>query len=264
VAVAVHLVGGDPWWHQVIGPTLIALTAIVAAWIAAGTANRRQQQQLLHDRDLHQAQLSYDRDRQEAQLAHDRDLQKAQLAYDREQRNRQHVRDAIDAVVAGHYRAMRQLAEYQGAILTGDENRERYRRTIEDETLPEPERDAAVRDYEDAMKTITETTIKGFEISTELMSDSLRLDLRLGVEHPICKSHTAYVDAYGAAFKILQSLPTVKMTEEDHKKVKEADAVETAAVVGFLSSCRSWFEDEQRRVEQEPNAQTGLTSSDLV
>lgn len=56
---------------------------------------------------------------------------------------------------------MTQLAEYQGAILTEDENRERYRQTIEDETLPDPERDAAVRDYEDAMKAITGTTTRG-------------------------------------------------------------------------------------------------------
>jgi hypothetical protein len=243
---------------------LIALTAIIAAWVAAGTANRRQQQQLSHDRDLHLAQLAYDRDRQEAQLAHDRDLQKTQLAYDREQRNRQHVRDTIDSVARNHYRAMRQLAECQGAILTGDEKREGYRRTIEDETLPDLEREAAVRDYEDAMEAIGETVVKGFDISSELMSDNLRLDLRLGVEHPICKSHMAYVEAYGAAFKILTDLPTAKMTEEDQKRVKEADAAETAAVVGFLSSCRSWFEDEQRRVEQEPTGQIGPTSSDLV
>lgn len=95
-----------------IGPALIAATAIVAAWIAARTANRRQQEQLSHDLEL-----------QKAQLAHDRELQGAQLAYDREQRNRQHVRDTIDSAVRGLYASMRQSAEYQGLILTGDEKR---------------------------------------------------------------------------------------------------------------------------------------------
>lgn len=150
-----------------VGPALIAVTAIVAAWIASRTANRRQQQQLVHDREVQRAQLLRNRGLQEAQLSHDGVLQKAQLAYDREQRNRQ-------------------------------------------------------------------------------------LDLRLGGEHPICKNHTVYVNAYSAAFEILHDLPTAKMTEGDHKTVKEADVVETAAVVGFLSSCRTWFEDEQRRVAQEP------------
>ncbi len=95
MAVDVHLVGGDPWWHQVIGPALIAVTAIVAAYISARTANHRQQEQLSHDRELHGAQLAYDLE-----------LQEAQLAYDREQRNRQHVRDTIDSAVGSLYAAM--------------------------------------------------------------------------------------------------------------------------------------------------------------
>lgn len=146
----VHLVGGDPWWHQVIGPALIAVTAIVAAWIAARTANRRQQEQLSHDREL-----------QQAQLVHDRELQVAQLAYDREQRNRQHVRDTIDSSVRGLYAAARQSAEYQGLILTGDEKRDEYRRMIDDEALSDVERDAAVRDYEAAMDAVGAATLRG-------------------------------------------------------------------------------------------------------
>ena len=273
MAISVHLVGGDPWWHQVIGPALIALTAVVAAWIAARTANRRQQQQLSHDRDLQQAQLAYDSDRQEAQLshdrdlqkahlaydsdrqeaqlAHDRDLQKAQLAYDREQQNRRHVRDTIDSAVRNLYEAMKQSAEYQQAIVSGDEKRDEHRRAIEDEALSDLERDGAVRDYEDAMNAVGEATVKGFGVSTELMSQYLRLSLRLGVEHPICKSHWAYLEAYGTSFEILRDLPTLRMADEDHEKVKEAGAAETETVVEFLSSCRTWFEGEQRQVERE-------------
>lgn len=213
---------------------LIAATAIVAAWIAARTANHRQQKQLSHDREL-----------KKAQLVHDRELQVAQFAYDREQRNRQHVRDTIDSAVRGLYAAVRQSAEYQGLILTGDEKRDEYRRIIDDETLSDAERDAAVRDYKEAMDTIGAATIKGFEISTELMGESLRLSLRLGVEHPICKSHTAYYKAYGAIFGVMQNLPTAKITDEDREKVKAADAAEGAAMNEFLSSCSSWFEEEQ-------------------
>jgi hypothetical protein len=231
--------------NQVIGPTLIAATAIVAAWIAARTANHRQQEQLSHDRELQRAQLVHDRELQEVQLAYDRELQVAQLAYDREQRNRQHVRDTIDSAVRGLYAAMRQLAEYQGLILTGDEKRDEYRRVADDEALSDAKRDAAIRGYKEAMDVVGAATIKGFEVSTELMSESLRLSLRLGVEHPICESHTAYYNAYGACFEILHNLPTVKMTDEDREKIKTADAAEGAAMREFLSSCRRWFEDEQ-------------------
>ncbi|HWM64048.1 MAG TPA: hypothetical protein VNP96_08705 [Solirubrobacterales bacterium] len=187
MAMDVHLVGGIPG-HQVIGPALIAATAIVAAWIAARTANRRQQEQLSHDRELQKAQLVHDRELQEAQLAYDRELHVAQLAYDREQRNRQHVRDTIDSAVRSLDAAMRQLAEYQGLILAGDEKRDEYRRNADDEALSDAERDAAIRGYEEAMNAVGAATIKGFEVSTELMSESLRLDLRLGVEHPICRA----------------------------------------------------------------------------
>jgi hypothetical protein len=152
MAMDVHLVGGDPWWHQVIGPALIAATAIVAAWIAARTANRRQQEQLSHDLEL-----------QKAQLVHDRELQGAQLAYDREQRNRQHVRDTIDSAVRGLYAAMRQSAEYQGLILTGDEKRDEYRRIADDEALSDAKRDAAISGYKEAMDAVGAATIKADE-----------------------------------------------------------------------------------------------------
>lgn len=198
MAVDVHLVGGDPWWHQVIGSALIAVTAIGAAWIAARTANHRQREQLLHDREL----------------------QEAQLSYDREQRNRQHVRDTIDSAVRSMYAAMKQSAEYQGLILTGDEKRNEYRRIADDEAALDADRDAAIRGYEEAMNTVGAATLKGFEVSTELMSESLRLSLRLGVEHPICKSHTAYYTAYGTCFEILRNLPTVKMSTRIGRRSK--------------------------------------------
>lgn len=235
--IDVHLTGGRPLWQELLGPALLAVTAIIAAWIAAKTANERQAAQLAHDRDLHQAQL-----------AHDRELQIAQLFYDREQRNRQHVRDTIDSAVRTMYAAMKQSAEYQSLILTGDEKRDEYRRIADDEAAQDVDRDAALRGYEEAMDAVGAATLKGFEVSTELMSEGLRLNLRLGVMHPICESHTAYQEAYGASFEILRNLPTIKMTNEDREKVEAADAVEGAATVEFLSSCRRWFEGEQRAV----------------
>jgi hypothetical protein len=206
----------------VIGPVLISATAILAAVIAARTANERQA----------------------AQLAHDRELQKAQLAYDREQRNRQHVRDTIDSAVRSMDAAIRQAAEYQALILTGDEARAESRRIVDDESVPSADREAAIRRYQEAMHQITTSTKRGFVVSTELMSESLRLSLRLGVEHPICKSHTEYHTAYGTCFEILHNLPTVKLSEDDRERIKAADESERDAMIGFLSSCRRWFEDE--------------------
>lgn len=225
----VHLAGGQPWWHELIGPILLAGTAIIAAWIAAKTANERQA----------------------AQLAHDRELQKLQLAYDREQRNRQHVRDTIDSAVRSVDAAMRQAAEYEALILTGDEKRAESRRIADDESMSSADRETAIRRYEKAMDEVGTATLKGFEVSTELMSESFRLSLRLGVDHPICQSHTEYLTAYGTCFEILRDLPTIKLSDDDEKRIKVADDTARDAMVGFMSSCRRWFEGEQHAVAEQ-------------
>jgi hypothetical protein len=94
----VRLTGARPLWQELIGPALLALTAIAAAAIAARTANRRQGQQLRDNRELQT------------------ELQRQQLAYDREQRDRQHVRDTVDEAVRGMESAVRGIASYESAV----------------------------------------------------------------------------------------------------------------------------------------------------
>ncbi|MBS1892284.1 MAG: hypothetical protein JST59_13390 [Actinobacteria bacterium] len=101
IPIEVHTAGGKELWQELIGPVLLALTAIIAAWIAARTANHRQQEQ----------------------LANDRHLQADQLAYDREQRNRQHVRDTVDEAVRGVDAALRAMFDYEAKIVVGDAQR---------------------------------------------------------------------------------------------------------------------------------------------
>jgi hypothetical protein len=225
----VHLTGGKPLWQELAGPVLLAATAIVAAWIAANTANQRQA----------------------AQLANDRELQKAQLAYDREQRNRQHVRDTIDSAVRSVDAAMRQAMQHEALVLIGDEKRDESRRILNDESVSSADREAALRRYEEAMDEVATAIQKGFEASSELTSGSFRLSLRLGPDHPICQSHDDYVAAYAVCFETLRDLPAVKLSDDDEKGIKAAADIADNAMMEFLSSCREWFAGEQREVAQQ-------------
>ena len=64
---------GTSEWLVLAIALITASAAILAAIIAARTANTRQQEQLDHDTKRQQEQLDHDTKRQEKELAHDRD-----------------------------------------------------------------------------------------------------------------------------------------------------------------------------------------------
>jgi hypothetical protein len=213
-AVDVHIVGGDPWWHQAIGPALIAATAIAAAWIAARTANRRQQEQLDHDREL----------------------QKEQLAYDREQRNRQHARDAIDEAVKGTEEATRAIIDLftpvtqeAGTAATG-----RYRPTSQKAWLAK-----------ELKKELEELSTAVHDASLEMTSHSLRLRIRLGPEHPIVMKHYAFHDVFRQHHSILKKMMVGSITEDERSKLDESDKLASATLEEFFAACRAWLTDRE-------------------
>ena len=219
--IDVHLTGGQPWWRGLIGPALLAATAIIAAWIAANTANKRQA----------------------AQLAHDRELQAEQLAYDREQRNRQHVRDAVDEAVRGIDAAVRVLFQYEARIVEGDQERNRRRGLLADEAggvIPKP----AILEALIAETTeIQADSDAAYDASIEMTSQNLRLALRLGDKHPIVKAHQAFRDAYSTRHDALVHLYQRPLTDEDRAGIRNASQVGNAIMASFTKSCREWFEE---------------------
>ena len=207
----VHIVGGYRR-HQVIGPALIAATAIAAAWIAARTANHRQQEQLDHDREL----------------------QAEQLAYDREQRNRQHARDAVDDSVGGVDAALRLMFEYEALIMVGDNQRNERRAVLDDDGMlpahqgggaqrpqrgngrdPRPEPDRLLRDHRPHLGEPAPV-------------------LRLGKDHQIVKSQQALRDVYSTRHSTLEHLYKRPLTDEDREQVRSASKSTEAIFYSFL------------------------------
>ncbi|MGH3373134.1 MAG: hypothetical protein ACRDP6_00195 [Actinoallomurus sp.] len=218
--VEVHLVGGDPWWQELVGPVLLAATAIIAAWIAAKTANERQA----------------------AQLAHDRELQIEQLTYDREQRNRQHVRDAVDDAVRSVDAALRLMFEYEALILIGDDQRTERRRVLDDDALPTVKAEAlsALKDETDEIHAHSQAV---YDANIDLTSQNLRLSLRLGKDHQIVKSQQALRDVYATRHGTLEPLYKRPLTDKDREEIHAASKSTEAIFNSFFQECRRWFEE---------------------
>lgn len=217
--IDIHIVGGDPWWQGLVGPVLLAGTAIIAAWIAASTANKRQAEQLRHDREL----------------------QAGQLAYDREQRNRQHVRSAVDDAVCSLDAAMRTGFEYEARVLVDAEGRAGLRGTAEDEGVDFVERTRAMTSLEERLTELSSASQAARDSAIDLISENLRLTLRLGSDHSIVKSHMAIHDAFTARIDLLQPMQRREVTEEDRKEVQSQSTANAVIVSSFFDDCRNWF-----------------------
>lgn len=219
--VNVHIVGGDPWWHQAVGPALIAAIAIAAAWIAARTANHRQQEQLNHDREL----------------------QKEQLAYDREQRNRQHVRDAVDDSVRSVDAALRLMFEYEALILIGDDQRTERRSVLDGGPASPTVKAEALSALKEEMDEIHAKSQAVYDANIDLTSENLRLSLRLGKDHQIAKSQQALRDVYSTRHSTLEPMYKRPLTAKDREAIRSASKSTQAIFNSFYQDCRRWFEE---------------------
>jgi hypothetical protein len=199
---------------------LLAATAIAAAWIAARTANHRQQEQLDHDRKL----------------------QKEQLAYDREQRNRQHVRDAIDEAVKGADEATRAMAAFSTPVKLGEERRQINRAAAAAYQGPDGP-DSPRSKIAKELKELSELSAAVYDASLELTSHGLRLSIRLGAEHPVVMSHIAFRVAYRERHDILDEVALGAITEDERVELDVSDELASSALEGFFDACRAWLTD---------------------
>lgn len=218
--IDVHLTGGQPWWQELVGPVLLAATAIVAAAIAARTANTRQGQQ----------------------LAHDRELQKEQLAYDREQRNRQHVRDAVDDSVRGIDAALRVMFEYEGLIVVGDNQRTERRSVLGGDGMRPTVEAVALSALKEETDEIQAKSQAVYDAAIDLNSENLRLSLRLGKDHQIVRSQQALRDVYSERHSLLKPLHKRPLTDKDREQIRSVSKSTAEAFSSFFQDCRRWFE----------------------
>lgn len=216
--VEVQRVGGDPWWRDLLGPALAALTAVAAAVIAARTANRRQQEQ----------------------LSHDRVLQAEQLAYDREQRNRQYARDAVDEALIGTDDATKKMAEFAALITLGDEQRAIHRATAAAYNGPVGP-DSAVTKLTDEMERLRQVSMSIHDALLEMVSHGLRMSLRLNAEHPVVLAHLGYRQALQRRQEFLDTVAIRSVTEDDRPTLERNEEATAEALEGFHVACREWL-----------------------
>jgi hypothetical protein len=226
--IDVHLTGGKPLWQELVGPVLLAATAIIAAWIAAKTANKRQA----------------------AQLAHDRELQKAQFAYDREQRNRQDARDAVDGAVKVTDDAVRVMAEFFAAIVSGDESRHINRATAAALAQGPTTPDGPAQRLTEELEVLRGLNRALFDTSIEMTSQSLRLSLRLGLHHPIVETHDAFRAAFNNRHQAMVPLYNRSITEDDRVAFEAAEQSSSDAHEAFVEACREWLMEAEAESSQ--------------
>ncbi len=219
--IPIHLTGGHSLLEDLIGPALLALTAILAAGIAARTANERQA----------------------AQLAHDRELQKVQLAHDREQRNRQHVRDSVDDAVHSVDAALRLMFEYEALIMVGDPQRTERRNVLDDGGASSNAKADALRALKEETDEIHAQSQAVYDANIDLTSENLRLSLRLGKDHAIVKSQQALRDVYATRHDTLEPLYKRPLTDKDREEIHSASKSTEAIFYSFFEDCRKWFEE---------------------
>jgi hypothetical protein len=221
-ALNVHIANGPAWWLSFIGPVLAAVTAIAAAAIAARTANRRQREQ----------------------LAHDRALQSDQLAYDREQRNRAHARDALDDAIAGADAAIQQLAQWRVAIFSTEDRRSELREAVKGGV-------ASVAEFEELKGETAKLHQEGqdlYDASILMTSQGLRLGIRLGLEHPLVKAHDDFGSRFSERHELLQPLTLRAAIDEDREALDKVEQADTIAFGVFVESCEHWLLDAEPQV----------------
>ena len=224
--IEVRLTGGKPWWHELIGPVLLSLTAVAAAAIAAKTANSRQAAQLASDSELQSK------------------LQSERLAYDREQRNRQHIRDTVDEAMRGVDSAFRIIAEYEATIVVNESERTENRKVMDDDGVPLDERSKKLEALSDEINQLSVAGEAVYDAGTDLLSENLRLAVRLGKGHPIVKSHGSFHDAYSKRHETLKPLSKRPITDDDRSRLDAENNATSSLAANFLERCREWFEEK--------------------
>jgi hypothetical protein len=222
IPIGLHTTSDKELWQELIGPVVVALTAIVAAWIAARTANHRQQEQ----------------------LANDRQLQADQLAHDRQQHNRQHVRDTVDEAVQGVDTALRSMFEYEAKIVVGDTQRVEHREALDDASLTPSQRAAVLQELQREAAEIHAGSNEVYAAATDLTSENLRLSLRLGDQHQLVKAHQAVRDIYASRHYALEPLYKGALSETDRQDIRSASDSMAAIIAAFMAECRTWFAEE--------------------
>jgi hypothetical protein len=224
---AVTVIGSNGFFVE-IGPLLIAGAAAFAAGLAARTANKRQAQQLAHDREQQRRQLDHDRQRQLEALSHDREV-----------RDLEHLRQLVDA-------AFESVLELSGAvadleIALEDEGRNVALQTIKDASGSSMAEDEARELVSRSRSDIIKRQIRALERLAEAQTFGVRLTLRLG-EHEIVQAHNVYVDAAKVRIDLNERLAqeNCPLSNGDRREIVMKMEATSEALVQLTSAIEKW------------------------
>jgi hypothetical protein len=199
---------GNEWWESLLGPALIATAAVIAAFVAAYTANKRQREQLSHDRAL---------------------------------KARDHLRNTLDDAVERVIGAVEVYAEFAAYIGVNESLRQRNLKVLADADSTEEEKKSARNSNKEILAENSAFSEKATARGAELIATQGRLRLRLGSTDPIVE---AYEELVGSYMKLENNLAQGVIRNRDQDKREEgeeADQQTTEDFQQFMRTCEAWF-----------------------
>ena len=206
--VEVELVGGESFWVGLAGPALIAIAAVIAAIVAARTANQRQAAQLWHDLEA---------------------------------RREEHVRDALDLAVEQIPEMLSAVHQTEFAVEGLEARRPDLQATIEDFSAPEDVQRQAEKALAELKLELASRAKHAHEKSPEMLSASIRLNIRLGDDSELADAHEALFTAWDKQLDSLGSAATENRNNDELASYEDLDANATAAYSAFYAVCRDWL-----------------------
>lgn len=224
IEVAVH---ADPSGLTVLGASLIALAgslliasaAVFAAWLAARTANARQ----------------------EAQLAADFDRLKQQLAHERKLRSQEHARDSIDSLVLGVHEGLLKLSTLDVPVFNKGAERAALRDQIEDEDLDKATKRSREEELAAQTAPLQDASIDILEHSQQMLALETSLQLRLPAGDSIIGQYKRFKKQYDEFHDLARKGISDTFSEEDEVVVSRAHEGLESALHDLMQSCHSWF-----------------------
>lgn len=156
--------------------------------------------------------------------------QQAQLAHDRYLRNQEHIRDTLDAALVSANEVRNMVERLIASIEVIEETRE------EGKEVP--------RDIDEIAEKFREESLSKLQ---GMRAAQVRLETRLGGEHPVAASHLNALLAYNTLFRKAHGGITGPREASIQEGDEERKHSAKHAFEGFQRACHQWLSFEQGR-----------------
>jgi len=207
--VAIEVVG-ENWWHDLIGPGLLAIAAILAAAMAAYVAIHNHRRQLEHDR---------------------------------EERDREHARESIRTAAETIAETLDPLGAYELAVRDNDKAA-KHAETLEDSGDDEA-KEAATKARRKAAKRVRETRGKVGDLVIKMTVDSIGLRTSFGAKSPVFQRYRELSRAFNLRFQASAPTPEGRVQRETTEEGSEVKKTRVA-LNAFQEACEEWAVQQRR------------------